>query len=229
MLGRVALAIAVGGLLTVERKAFLQAALSRPLIAGTLIGLCLGNAPAGVVVGAPLELLFLGSANLGAVLSDHETLAACAVAAASATAASVHGGLSIAASSLALLMLVPFAVVGRTLDRTENAVHQRFADRAVQLLDQGRYRAALRMNWRSLWVPFGFGASITGLGVGVGGALGELAPHFPERAQGAFATAFIFASAVCAAAAVRGARHPRGIALALASAAATAGAVLLGR
>jgi mannose/fructose/N-acetylgalactosamine-specific phosphotransferase system component IIC len=126
-------------------------------------------------------------------------------------------------------MLVPFAVVGRALDRTENAVHQRFADRAMQLVEQGEYRAALRMNWRSLWVPFGFGASITGLGVGVGGALGQLAPHLPARAQSALGTAFIFALAVCAAAAVRGARHPKGVALALVSAAATAGAVLLGR
>jgi PTS system mannose-specific IIC component len=226
---RLLLATLVGGLLTVERKAFLQAALSRPLVASALLGACLGNVPAGLLVGAPLELLFLGTANLGASIADHETLAACAVAAASAAAAHSRGGLSLSASCLALLALVPFGLLGRIIDGAENRVHQRFADRAMQLVEQGQYRKALRMNWRSLWFPFTSGAVATLVGAGVGLALGRAVPNLPARAVPALSAAFLFASAICAAAAVRGARHPRGLLLALVSAGVTLGAVLFAR
>ena len=66
----------LGGLLALERRAFLQAMFSRPLVAGTGMGLLLGDLPAGLAVGTVLELFHLGSANLGAALADNETLAA---------------------------------------------------------------------------------------------------------------------------------------------------------
>ncbi|MBS2029862.1 MAG: PTS sugar transporter subunit IIC [Deltaproteobacteria bacterium] len=225
---RLVLAAAVGGLLTVERRAFLQAGLSRPLVASALLGACLGQLPAGLLVGAPLELLFLGSASLGAVLPEHETLAACAVSAASAQAAATLGALSIPASCLALLALLPLAVVGRKVDALENRVQQRYADRAMQFVEQRQYRKALRMNWRGLGFPFGGGALTTAIGLGVGYGLAVLVPKLPVRAGPALTTSFVFAAAICAAAGVRGTRHPRGIALALVSAVVTLGAVLWG-
>lgn len=224
---QVAGAAVVGGLLTVERKAFLQAALSRPVVASALIGACFGEVPAGLLVGAPLELLFLGSANLGASLADHETLAACAVAACSAVAARCLGGLSLPASTLALLALVPFGVLGRLLDGVDNRVHQHFADRAMALVEQGQYRKALRMNWRSLWFPWLLGGLSVALGAGLGMALGALVPQLSPRADRALAAAFLCSSAVCAAAAIRGARHPRGLLVALSTAAVALGAVLV--
>jgi mannose/fructose/N-acetylgalactosamine-specific phosphotransferase system component IIC len=225
-LSHLVLAAVVGGLLTVERKAFLQAGLSRPLVASALLGLCLGDVPAGLVVGAPLELLFLGAANLGASLSDHETLAACAVAAASAAAARGLGALSLPAAGLAMFALVPFGILGRLLDGAENQVHQKFADKAMQLVEQGQYRAALRMNWRALWFPFGSGAIATLVGAGAGLALAPALRDLGPHPRDALSSAFLFASAVCAAAAVRGARHPRGIIFALLAGAITLGAVM---
>jgi len=225
---RLVLAAVVGGVLTVERRAFLQAGLSRPLVASALMGLCLGHLPAGLLVGAPLELLFLGSASLGAALPEHETLAACAVSAACAEAATTLGNLSLPAACLALLTLLPLALVGRKVDALENRVQQRFADRAMQLVEQRQYRRALRMNWRGLGFPFGSGVLTTALGLAVGFGLAALVPRLPPRATPALTTAFVFAAAVCAAAGVRGTRHPRGIALALVSAAVTLGVVLWG-
>lgn len=226
ILARLALAAAVGGLLTVERKAFLQAGLSRPLVTSALVGWCLGDLPAGLLVGAPLELLFLGAANLGASLSDHETLAACAISAASAAASVALGGMSLPAASLALLSLVPFGIAGRLLDGVETRVHQQFADRAMLLVEQGQYRAALRMNWRTLWFPFALGAASTLMGSVAGLGLGRVVAALEARPKGALSVAFLFASAVCAASAVRGARHPKGVWLALAAGAVTLGAVV---
>src|SRR5687768_13481933 len=91
---QVCLAGAWGGLLALERRAFLQAMFSRPLVAATGMGLLLEDVASGLFVGMLLELFFLGTAGLGAVLPDHDTAAATSVAAASATygAATGEGG-----------------------------------------------------------------------------------------------------------------------------------------
>ncbi|HSB20772.1 MAG TPA: PTS sugar transporter subunit IIC, partial [Anaeromyxobacteraceae bacterium] len=70
---------AIAGLAAVERKGFLQAMLSRPIVLGPLAGLACGDAAAGLLAGAPLELLWLGAVNLGAAVPLHESLGAAAV------------------------------------------------------------------------------------------------------------------------------------------------------
>ena len=72
----VALAGAWGGLVRLERRAFLQAMFSRPLVAATGMGLLLGDAALGLYVGMVLELFYLGTASLGAALPENDTLAA---------------------------------------------------------------------------------------------------------------------------------------------------------
>src|SRR5260370_40111417 len=81
----VALAGLWGGLLAVERRAFLQAMFSRPLVAATGMGLLLDDLSSGLFVGLVLELFHLGSANLGAALPETDTLAAAGTAAAAAS------------------------------------------------------------------------------------------------------------------------------------------------
>ena len=80
----VALAGVWGGLLALERRAFLQAMLSRPLVAAASIGLLLDDVRTGVFVGMVLELFHLGQANLGAALPENDTLSATCTAAAAA-------------------------------------------------------------------------------------------------------------------------------------------------
>src|SRR5260370_10124980 len=88
----VAFAGLLGGLLAVERRAFLQAMFSRPLVAGTGIGLVMDDLSSGLYVGLVLELFHLGSANLGAALPENDTLAATGVASAAAGVAGGTGG-----------------------------------------------------------------------------------------------------------------------------------------
>ena len=80
----VGLAGAWGGLLALERRSFLQAMLSRPLVAATGMGLILGEQETGLYIGMLLELFHLGSAALGAALPENETLAATGTTAAAA-------------------------------------------------------------------------------------------------------------------------------------------------
>ena len=65
-----------GGLLALERSAFLQAMFSRPLVAATGTGLLLEDLPSGIFVGLVFELFYLGGVSLGGARPEHETLPA---------------------------------------------------------------------------------------------------------------------------------------------------------
>ena len=88
----VALAGAWGALVSLERRAFLQAMFSRPLVAATGMGLLLGQLQTGLYLGMILELFYLGTASLGAALPENDTLAASGTTAAAAMMASQTGG-----------------------------------------------------------------------------------------------------------------------------------------
>jgi len=72
----------VAGLAAVERKGFLQAMLSRPVALAPIVGLALGDLRGGLLLGPPLELLWLGAVNMGASLPPNEALGTAAIAAA---------------------------------------------------------------------------------------------------------------------------------------------------
>src|SRR4051812_42097932 len=73
------IAALVGGVAAVERKGAFQLMLSRPLVVAPVMGALLGDAQGGLLLGVPLELLFLGGVNLGGNLPDNETLLAAAL------------------------------------------------------------------------------------------------------------------------------------------------------
>ena len=79
LFGLAALAALAGGVASVERKGALQLMLSRPIVLAPLMGWLLGDVEGGLMLGVPLELLFLGGVNLGGSLPDNETLLAAAL------------------------------------------------------------------------------------------------------------------------------------------------------
>src|SRR3981189_2368462 len=77
-----AVAALSGGLSAIERKGAFQLMLSRPIVLAPILGWGMGDAQGGLLLGIPLELLFLGGVNLGGSLTDNESLLAAAVTAA---------------------------------------------------------------------------------------------------------------------------------------------------
>src|SRR5512143_1444263 len=104
--------------------------LSRPIALAPLSGWALGDLQGGLLVAAPLELLWLGAVNLGAALPVHEVLGTAAIA----------GG----AAVLAVLVCAPLALVGRKADRLVEIWNERLAARAEAQLADHRLRAAAR-------------------------------------------------------------------------------------
>src|ERR1700738_3765967 len=84
--------------------------LSRPLVLAPLLGWALGDARSGLMLGVPLELLFLGGVNLGGSIPENETLLAGALTAALVPAGLIGGrGVDPALAALGLALLYPLA------------------------------------------------------------------------------------------------------------------------
>jgi len=145
----------VAGLAAVERKGFLQAMLSRPVALAPFTGLALGDLHGGLMLGPPLELLWLGAVNLGAALPPQEALGAAAIAGGAVLAGRALGtGVTPAVACLTLALVGTLATLGRTADRAIEEWNVRLAGRADARVAQGELRAAARANLQGLVLPF---------------------------------------------------------------------------
>jgi PTS system mannose-specific IIC component len=149
----------VAGLAAVERKGFLQAMLARPIALAPIVGLALGDPAGGLLVGAPLELLWLGAVNMGASLPPNEALGTVAIAAGAVLAGrSLGTGVTPAVAALSLALVGALATVGRSTDRAIEEWNVRLAARAEVLLERGSPAAAVRENLYGLLPPFAVSA-----------------------------------------------------------------------
>ncbi len=148
-----------GGLLALERSAFLQAMFSRPLVAATGTGLLLEDLPSGIFIGLVFELFYLGGVSLGGSRPEHETLPAVAAVAASAALANSSGGLGTPAMwTLGILLCAPLGRAGAMLERAIDLRAARYQVRAQASADAGELKRAVRQNLRAMWPHFvGFG------------------------------------------------------------------------
>jgi PTS system mannose-specific IIC component len=149
----------IAGLAAVERKGFLQAMLSRPVVLAPLVGLALGDLPGGLLLGPPLELLWLGAVNMGASLPPNEAMGSAAIAAGAVLAGrSLGTGVTAPVAVLAVALAGALATVGRATDRAVEEWNVRLAARAEALLDRGAPAAAVRENLVGLVPPFAIAA-----------------------------------------------------------------------
>jgi PTS system mannose-specific IIC component len=149
----------VAGLAAVERKGFLQAMLSRPVALAPIVGFALGDLPGGLLLGPPLELLWLGAVNMGASLPPNEALGTAAIAGGAVLAGRALGtGVTPAVAVLAVAAAGMLATLGRTTDRAIEEWNVRLAARAELLLERGLPAAAMRENLYGLAAPFAVSA-----------------------------------------------------------------------
>ena len=200
-----------GGFLALERRAFLQAMLSRPLVAATGMGLLLGELETGLYIGMLLELFHLGSAGLGAALPENETLAAVGTTAASACMASGEGGGGTPALwAAALLLFAGLGVLGRQVDRRLEGVSSQLADRALLLTREGQLERAVRLHG---YGPLPYVAAFAFLNAAcalAGFALSPLVHALPLVVLRGLAWAFPAMACVAAALAARASHAQRG-------------------
>jgi PTS system mannose-specific IIC component len=221
-----AIAALIGGLSAVERKGALQLMLSRPLVLAPVLGWALGDAQGGLVLGIPLELLFLGGVNLGGSLPDNESLLAGAMTAMVVPAGIAAGtGVDGPLAAMGLALLLPLALFGRRLERASERRNALLLEEAVARAAGGDPGAA-RVNLRGLLLPFGAAAGICALGVLASPLLALARARCSVGALSSLEGAWYTVWAVAAACAVRAIRDPRAPTLAAICAATVVGITL---
>lgn len=194
-----------GGLCAVERRGFLQAMFSRPLVAATGMGLLLGDVPAGLAIGMVLELYFLGAAALGAARPENETLTATGAAAAASCLALGNGADSTPAIwSLCILVFAPLGIVGRLVDRRLEQHSARLAVKALVSAEAGNLRRAVRQNLWGMWPHFFVFGALASVCAILGFALAPAERQIPHVGLRGLALAYPAIASVAAAIAARG-------------------------
>jgi mannose/fructose/N-acetylgalactosamine-specific phosphotransferase system component IIC len=204
----------VAGLAAVERKGFLQAMLSRPVALAPITGLLLGDLPGGLLLGPPLELLWLGAVNLGASLPPNETLGTAAIAGGAVLAGRALGtGVTAEVAVLALALVGALAALGRTTDRAIEEWNVRLATRAEALLARGAPLAAVRENLHGLLLPFTVSALLAPAAAALAAWVIPGVLHGRPGLAGPLGWGWAALTGVAAAAGIRAFRGQRGTAL----------------
>src|SRR5512139_1785548 len=138
-----ALAVVLG----LDRVAFLQCMVSRPLVAAPLTGWVLGAPLAGLEVGMLLELLWLGRLPVGTVVPPDDTQVAIAATALVLTLDRLLGLHGMPAVILCVLVAIPLGKVGQYADTRARQANDRLARQALAAAAAGDAR---RIEWLHL-------------------------------------------------------------------------------
>jgi PTS system mannose-specific IIC component len=195
----------LGGLMALERRAFLQAMFSRPLVASTVTGLLVDDVMSGLMVGLVFELVHLGGASLGGAHPDHDTLPAVAGAAMAAGMGVASGHNSTPAMwAVSILLCAPFGRAGLWLENRLDARARKYYGRALSAAETGDLRQAARQNLRAMWPQFVFYGLICGAAAFFGPWLVRLESAVPGPVLRGLAWSYPAMGVAAAAAAFRG-------------------------
>lgn len=153
-----------------DRTAVLQAMLGRPLVVAPLTGWLLGDAAAGLTVGALLELLWLSRLPVGAAVPLDDTQVAIG---ATVLALAVAPALALSGSGvvpLALLAALPPGKASQGLERWIRTRNRRLFQRAEAALAAGELRRMERLHLGGV-AHFAASALASYLAVVAGGSL----------------------------------------------------------
>lgn len=103
--------------------------LERPIVLGPLTGLIMGNFNMGLLVGATLELIFMGAADIGGTVPPNYTIASVL-----GTAFAISSGQGVKAG---LLVAIPAALLGSFFELLAKGVSTIFVDLAEKYADNG--------------------------------------------------------------------------------------------
>jgi len=134
---QIALVSIVGSFIRLDRYSVGQFMLSRPLVAGTIIGFCLGEAREGMFIGALLELLWIHALPVGDALPGDESLVTIIITSVSCLAFTENAAADPELIIVTLLLFLPVASLGRRLDIIIRSWNDRHIQLARSAAEQG--------------------------------------------------------------------------------------------
>jgi PTS system mannose-specific IIC component len=175
---------ALGGVVELDRVAFLQTMLSRPLVSATAAGWLLGEPALGLFSGALLELFWLMELPVGASLPPDEGLAGVLAA---VFALSAPGSWPAEArAGLGVLLALPFGYGGRFVERAVRRWNGRLLLSARERVSAGHAPGGLHLLGGCAFFFSGAFAVVAGSLAG-SWALAYVCPLLPEATVRTFA------------------------------------------
>jgi mannose PTS system EIIC component len=135
----------LGGLLCLDRVC-VQVMISRPIVAGPIVGLLLGDLHTGIMGGAFVELLWSDRAPIGTYVPPDDSLVAVIVVGASVLMHKVIGAHGRELTALSMLVYIPMGKVSQIADTHVIRANDRLSQRAVQFAEKGDWRSMERQH-----------------------------------------------------------------------------------
>lgn len=134
-----------------DRTAFLQIMVSRPIVVGPLTGWLLGDPSTGLQVGLLVELLWLGRLPVGAAIPPDDTqVTVGATALAIGMGGELAGFPALASALLATLVAIPLGKVGQLFDRGARNWNEKLLQRSEEALAEKDWPAIERSHLSGL-------------------------------------------------------------------------------
>jgi mannose PTS system EIIC component len=160
----------VGGVLCLDRI-FVQALISRPIVAAPVIGMILGDPYTGLIAGAFIELFWIDRLPIGAYIPPNDTIAAVLIAAGAIESGRILGHLPQGLIALAVLIFIPLAVLAQKMELWVVRGNEKLAKDALSDAARGDIRSIsrnhLRAALRSWLLPAGMILITLPVGIGV--------------------------------------------------------------
>jgi PTS system mannose-specific IIC component len=155
MIWNVMLVSLAGGALCLDRV-FAHVMISRPVVAGPLIGWLLNDPYTGLLCGALIELLWIDRLPIGKYVPPNGTVTAVIVTAVAILAGAQLGQLSRELTVFALLAFLPLGYAGQRLDTWIIHSNDKLAKRAVTMADRADIRGIEKLHLNALMKSFAF-------------------------------------------------------------------------
>lgn len=129
----------ISGIGILDSRIFGVLMLERPLVLGLLVGLVLGDVQQGVIIGAQLELIWMGIAGIGAATPPDIVTGGVL-----GTAFAIISGQGV---EVALVLAVPIAVLAQSLGVLVRIINTYFMHRADNYAAKANFRGVTIMMW----------------------------------------------------------------------------------
>lgn len=113
--------------------------LQRPIVAGFLVGLLMGDPVQGTIIGATINLIFLGIINVGGAIPSDMALAGYL-----GTAIALSANIS---TEAALAIAVPLGILGTVVWIGKMSINSLFVHWADAFAEKANIRGVMAMNW----------------------------------------------------------------------------------
>lgn len=158
----------LGGILCLERVT-LQLMISRPVVAGPIVGLVLGEPHVGLISGALVELLWIDRLAVGAYVPPHDTIVAVLVTAGTAIGSRGLGHSLTEMTAFSVLLYLPAGILAQRMDVRVRHYNDGLVRETLEEVQAGNIRAVSRNHLRAIlrtWLlstAFIFVAALAGL------------------------------------------------------------------